>query len=125
MLYVRAEQMEKMALEKQRLFPEQMISHLNETYPKRIEKQELDDAKLKAFVEESIARARTWGIESTSGIKEYLDCRLIFGFGFDLEDGCPWAAELLSNMELSGQEKAEGLAWHLVFDKDWAENPDG
>lgn len=125
MLSIRTDQLKTMSLEKQRLFERQMIDHLAETYPNQIKNRGLDSVKLKAFVEEGIFRSRSWGITSTAGIREYLDCRMIFGSGFDLEGSCSWAAELLADEELSGQEKAEGLAWHLTFEVNWEEHPDG
>lgn len=125
MLIIRKEQMEMMSRSREALFERQLMDHLHKTFPNRIKIEGLDTAVLHRFVKYGISQARSWGITSCSGIQQYIDCSLVLGPDFAHDIHYPWAGRLLQDESLSGQEKAEGLSWHMLSEINWEEHPDG
>lgn len=75
----------------------------------------MDAAALRALVEEGTAAAESYGLLGDEDIAPFLECRVVYGPEFPLDDDDDWAREVLEAEHLDGDDKAHHLAGQLAM----------
>ncbi|MGE5569551.1 MAG: hypothetical protein ACM3S5_11000 [Rhodospirillales bacterium] len=110
-MIIRPEQFEALGLWQRRLFVDQMVQHLDESYPGRIKKDYGLDTR--AFVEAGMEKAATYGIGLEPDIESFLE--MLVEWGPDFDTAKEWAAEILNNTKCKGSDKILLLEEHERF----------
>ena len=92
MLVIRPEQLDRLEHIQRERFTEEMIAHVRRFYGE--ETLDETDLALRRLIQERIAQASTFGIETRRDVCDYLN--LTFEFGDKLER-LPWAAAILND----------------------------
>jgi hypothetical protein len=107
MLVIRREQIEAMSLEGERRFEDQAYRHLVSAVPERC--AELGELAVRESIRTAIRKARGYGLETERDILHYLNVMYWLGHGFDEDPAYSWAQELLGNLTLEAETRAEWL----------------
>ena len=85
-------------------------------FPKEVEERQLQQAEhLEAVLLEGVQRANDYGIINEADVERFLECIIIFGPRFDVDDRIPWAREVLTRPDLDGEQKMDAMDDHRIF----------
>ena len=113
MLKIRQEQLDALGAYVEKNFKRQMREQLRADYAHYI--AGLNDAQLASFVEQSVAKAKSYNIDIKRDVADYLVILLHHGVDFELQPEYDWALEILSDPNLEGGTKI--LQFHTQFDE--------
>lgn len=97
MLKIRQEQMDVLAQIPRQEFLRKMLVYMNDHFPDECE--QIGAASLEKFIQEGIAKAEGYGIESLADVAQFLALQGMFGVEFDRQHG--WAREILANSSVT------------------------
>lgn len=92
MLTIRANQMGTMAIGP---FEDRMLPHLQEFFPRH--HAVLGEDPLRQVIRLGVPKAQSYGLDSESNIRTYIDLMCLLGSGFDCDPQVPWAARILND----------------------------
>ena len=104
MLIIRDKQMRALGQAREKAFMKRAVRHLTDAFPKKC--GDLGEPAVTRSALSGMNAAKRYGLELEVEILRYLNLTYIFGFDFD---GLPWASEILTDTELSGESKIEEL----------------
>ena len=94
MLTIRAEQFAVFSQVAVESFEEWMVRHLNHCFPRR--SAIAGDAAIRRMIRSGVKRAATHGMTARRNVCKYIDLMMVFGNGFDTDEGLPWARSILA-----------------------------
>ncbi|APR79316.1 Hypothetical protein A7982_04663 [Minicystis rosea] len=71
-----------------------LVAHFREHLPRHFEA--LGEDGTRSAIRYGIGRARSYGIESESGVRVFIQMMFVFGPGFDTHPKLPWASRCLT-----------------------------
>jgi len=101
MLRIRSEQIEAFESARAAHFEPRTVQHLKERFPKHCDV--LKDEGILEVIHYGIGRAETYGLTHQSEVRLFIDLTLMFGRYFDTDLQIPWAAEILTDDDLTDQ----------------------
>jgi hypothetical protein len=112
MFKIRPEHMRALAGQQTAGFAARMALHLRDVFPEEV--QELDDAKLRLFVDKIRARAEEWGIADEAHVERLIELFACFGQlrSTPLPD---WVTEIVEYPGRHGEQILNMLEDHLLF----------
>ncbi len=117
MLTIRREQITIFEIESWRRLSQQAARHLRTYFPQ--ECAALGESNLAANIDAGILRARAHGLELTYDFLRYLNLSIVFGWDFD--QSCAWASEILAKPELGGHTRMDLLSQQALCELHWTE----
>lgn len=102
MITINAEQMAAFEHDAQSRYAEDLCARLLALYPG--EAGALGPVALRQLVDDGIARARGYNLDSERDIALFVDLSLFLGSGFDQDPELPWAAEILTDDYITESE---------------------
>jgi hypothetical protein len=103
MLVIRQEQLDVFERRGVRELEEKIVAHVRAFFPERA--AAMDATALRSCVEDGVQRAVRRGIELEHDICVYVDLVVVFGPGFEDDDGYPWAKVLVEDSPASPGER--------------------
>lgn len=101
MLRIRPKQIETFESARADHFKSRTVQHLKESFPRHC--AVLKEEGLLEVIHYGIKRAETYGLTHQSEVRLFIDLTLIFGRCFDTDLQLPWAAEILTDADLTDQ----------------------
>lgn len=101
MLRIRPEQIEAFESARAAHFEPRTVQHLKERFPKHCDV--LKEDGILEVIHYGIERAETHGLTHQSEVSLFIDLTLMFGRYFDTDLQLPWAAEILTDPDLTDQ----------------------
>jgi hypothetical protein len=108
MLTMRKAQMDILRRDASKRFAEHLARRFAALWPERASR--LAEAH-RLFVDASIQRAMSYGIESQSAIARFVNLSHIWGHDFENRPEHAWALKILTNPNLKGQRKMDDLVF--------------
>jgi len=94
-------------------FLERMAKHLKQGFPSHV--KSMDDAQLRVLIESGMKRAASYGIEFEHDIQGFLEYVVVYGLDFGATPKTKWAAGILNDEDLDGEQKIELLEQQAMF----------
>jgi len=110
-LVVRNEQMSAFSQYMVRQYESSVMAYLHATYPQYA--QEKGASYLQSLIRSGIEKAAEYDIYVEDDVQSFIDCRIIFGEDFDTNPCFAWAAAILGDTSIAGDEKARRLRKQL------------
>src|SRR5687767_9297821 len=101
MLRIRSEQITVFAEAALRNFEDRMVAHLENFAPNH--SKILSEDEMRVVIRHGIKKAEDHGFTSERSIRIYTELMLMLGSSFDTDPQLPWAAELLSDEEITDE----------------------
>jgi hypothetical protein len=114
-LPVSDDQLTAMARARDTRFVTRLTERLGRRFPGRMASFGVEREAEEPFVAALVNRARGYGIRYEADIALYLDAAMTLGPQFDTDPMHPEIATVLSNPELTGDEKMDFVDEYLVF----------
>lgn len=111
-MFVHKDQLTAFAADSSRAYRSRMEAHLFAAFPRRSAR--MGTARLRLFVDEQMARARSHGVSREYPMCQYLRVAMVLGPDFDVSTRTAWARELLDNPAL-GPETGIHVLHRQVF----------
>lgn len=105
-MIIRSEQIDVLEVHQWDRFRQRVIAHLHEDFEALLEQRKLDYAGINLLVEEGVEHAETYGISGEDDVTRFIEYLVEYGEGFD---SVPWAASVLKDPALSGDQKMDRL----------------
>ena len=123
---LRKEQLGAISRAQQEQFAERMVGHLwVEFHDECLRQGFRQEQDVRPFVDRGIAAAKGYGLATEGGARQYLDCMIVLGPGFDKDPAYHWAREILTDPGRDASRKSESLAWHMLSVVKWKDGPHG
>lgn len=113
MLVIRTSQMARFAQHGKERFETRMIAHLFSCFSGLSET--LTESQLRDLVRWGVDRAEERGLTDETDVERYLEFMMLYGPDFDSHPEYAWAAEILADAELSGEEKMDKIQDRELF----------
>lgn len=122
MLKIRREQIEVFEQVAARNFEDRMVNHLREFTPRHF--RILQEADIRRVIRYGMERAQSHDLTSERNVRLYIEMMFMLGGHFDADPQLPWAAEILSDREITDEvvrvdrlnEKAWDYVDHVLLD---------
>lgn len=115
MFIITNKQIEAMSLALAKNFAKEMVIHLQEQFPEKVENLKLTEAVFEEWVFQGILRAKKYGLEYDDDMQLFLECMLFLSPNFDDDTKFPWAKRIFDNKIMSGEEKMAEISQYLAF----------
>jgi hypothetical protein len=99
-----------------------MVVHLKREYP--AEANKMGEQWLRELIREGITTAEGYHITLEDDVARYLEFMLALSPDFDESPKTPWVQEILSNDQLTGEEKLDRIDEHIMFEPEEDEAPE-
>ncbi|HOA94157.1 MAG TPA: hypothetical protein PK072_11915 [Quisquiliibacterium sp.] len=113
MLTITEAQIRAMRAATRAAFAGRAVAHLRRRFPART--APVEDARLRAFVDLGIDRARRYGIVGEADVLRYLEYMLIYGARFDTDPRFAWAGEILRRAGLGPSRRMDLIDDYDMF----------
>ena len=113
MFKIRKEQYELLGLAMASRFEDNMVEHLAEILPDKVEKLESEGDGVRLLVRKGIKKGGSYNIVTERDVCVLIELMTEFGEGFELQPGNMWARRLLEHPEKSAQTKMQLLHLRL------------
>lgn len=88
-------------------FEDRLVRHLQDAFPTRY--AELGEFGARAAIRAGCSRAPGYGLRSERNVARFVDLMVTVGADFDSSPATPWAREILTDDDLTPDEKLEEL----------------
>jgi hypothetical protein len=105
MLTIRKEQMDVLSTHMRNQFEQRMIKHLRAKFPDRT--KDLPDERIGLVVQDSMRKAKGYGVEYEEDIRRFTEYLVIYGMRFDVREETRWIGDILRRKDLSGAAKMD------------------
>ena len=122
---LRKEQMDALAHSREERFVAEMVRHLRTDLPSHCIRQGLSEPDLEPFVRKGLAAAHEHGLTSDDGVRQYLECLVVFAPDFDRHPGYADLGRIVNDHSLTDAEKTDALSWRLLTQGSWKEPKHG
>ena len=107
MFLIRHEQYDTLGQASRADFEARMVQHLNQFFPNECRKA--GPERVLAAIRQGIERAAGYRIVGERDVARYIDLSVVLGLKFDTSRRYPWAAEILNDPRLNGDQKVRAL----------------
>lgn len=116
MLKIRKEQIEVFEQAAVRNFEDRMVNHLREFTPRHF--RILQETDIRRVVRYGMERAQSHNLTSERSVRLYIEMMFMLGSHFDTDPQAPWAAEILSDRDITDEvarvDRLNDKAWDYV-----------
>lgn len=98
-----------------RMVSEQICSHLRLRFPEVLAKQPGLSSNLDQLTVMWLEEAMAFGVVNEPDVKFYVQCKVMFGQDFALNEKTQWAIAILQRSDLDGETKMDQIDEYMLF----------
>jgi hypothetical protein len=118
MFRVRSEQMAAFSKTLEDSFVHRVLSRLRDGFPQHLEAQGIREPDLEALVRRGMAESRKYKVNNAGDVERYIECMVVLGPSFDVDEKIPWAGQILRRDDVDGEAKMDQIDEYRIFGTD-------